>query len=145
MGAADQQLPRIYKNNGPKHRPRPHGCHPGPRGPATPPRRPSGAQWTGHAPTAAIRGPGDRPRPHGSHPGPRGPATPPHEAQGTGHAPTAAIRGPGDQQLPRLICVPAAASPTVPVPVSAPGAIKSDPIKSELQLSFLEVYQKWLL
>ena len=53
-----------------------HGGHTVPRGPATPPRRPQGAQGTGHAPTPATR------------------------AQGTGHAPTAATRGPGDRPRP---------------------------------------------
>jgi len=36
-----------------------------------PPRRPNGAQGTGHALTAATRGPGNKPHPHGGHTRPR--------------------------------------------------------------------------
>ena len=114
---------------GPGERPRHHGGHTGPRGPATTPwrpcraqgtnhtpRRPNGVQRTGCAPTVAIRDPADRPHQHGGDTrsktpatplrqpySTRGPAMPPRRtcgAQGTGHAPTAAIRGLADQ--PRL-------------------------------------------
>jgi len=78
---------------GPAHRPRAHDGSTEPRGPATPsrrlhvhqrtatfPRRPHGAHWISHAPSAATR------RPHGS--------------QGTGHAPTAATRLPESRPRP---------------------------------------------
>ena len=100
---------------GPGDRPHPHGGHPGPRAPATPPWRPDRADGTGHAPqwspksqgtglalTAAKRGPGDhphptvatqapgdRPHPHGGHTGPR-----------SGYGPTAARRGTGHWSRP---------------------------------------------
>jgi len=71
--------------------------------PATPPRRPDGAQETGHTHPADRRGPVDRRHPHGGQMGPRGPATSPRRpdlAQETNHAFTVARQGPGDRPRP---------------------------------------------
>jgi len=74
-----------------------------PMEPATPPRRPDGAQRTGHARTAARRSPVDRQRIHGSQMVPRGAATPPQRPDGvqeSAYAITAARRDPGECPRP---------------------------------------------
>jgi len=83
-------------------RPRPHGGHTKPRGPATPHGGHTGAgdRPRPHGGHIRPRGP---PRPNGGHTMPRGPATPsrpPHSAQETGHAPTATTQGLGDWSRP---------------------------------------------
>jgi len=107
-------LPRPHKSHMLLRRAAtPHGGLSGPRGAATPSRRPYVAQGSGQAFTAAIRSPGERPCLHGNHAGPTGAATPPRQpcgaqrtgqpprrryaAKGSDHAPMAAIRSRGER------------------------------------------------
>ena len=84
----------------PDDQPRPHGSHPGPRSPATPPRWSDGTKGSVHAPTAAPQGFMGAATPERQPSGAQGPATSPRRPDGTqetGHAPTTTRRDPGDR------------------------------------------------